>query len=60
MIKLWEVDFEILYDASHHEKVIVKAHTQKKAIQFAKEKIIKRVNTDCVHLVYCRELSKEK
>lgn len=56
MIKTWLVDFEINMCAEHHEKVEVKAHTRKKAIQFAKDKIIKSAKTNCVIFCSCEEV----
>jgi len=42
MIKRWKVTAEIYWSANREETVIVKANTQRKAVQFAKEKIKKK------------------
>ncbi len=56
MLKSWIVDFEINMCAEHHEKVEVKAHTKKKAIKYAKDKITKKQKTNCVMLCSCEEI----
>ena len=56
MLKSWIVDFEINMCAEHHEKVEVKAHTKKKAIKYAKDKITKKQKTNCVILCSCEEI----
>ena len=42
MIKQWEITAEINMDASRYKTVIVKANTERKARQFAIEKLKKR------------------
>ena len=54
MIKTWEVHFHILYDAQSHKKIIIKAHTEKKAIKLATEKLKKNESTDCIQFEYCK------
>lgn len=44
MIKQWEITAEINMDASRYKTVIVKANTERKARQFAIEKLKKMVH----------------
>lgn len=58
-MKIWEVSFEVFWDASHIENVVVKANTERKAIIFAKEKVEKKSGWDSPILRNIKEIKGE-
>lgn len=55
MIKRWKVKAEIYWSANREETVIVKANTQRKAVQFAIKKI-KEKHPDVGDMINIREV----
>lgn len=53
MITEYVVQFHVLYNAQHVVQERVKAHTKKKAIKIAEERLCKRLGTDCLQFEYC-------
>ena len=59
-MKTWKADFEVFWDASHIESVIVKANTKRKAILFAEKKVKERSGWDSPILRNIEEIEEEK
>ena len=62
MIKKWEVRAELFWDASREEKFIVKANTQRKAVNFAMKDIRKKYPDIGIMINICdvKEVSNDK
>lgn len=60
MIYSWIVTFEVNWDASHHEAIVVKSHTRKKAIELARQKLKDKYNFKILTFCYIEKFSNSK
>lgn len=58
-MKIWEVKFEVFWDANHIHVVQVKANTERKAILLGTNKTKKETGWDMPKLISCSEVKND-